>query len=49
MRPFKDEELESLKVIHVTLDRDWDPRALDHVISDNDAWCDAQEEPEEFP
>ena len=26
MRPFKDEELESLKVIHVTLDRDWDPR-----------------------
>ncbi len=32
-------------MIHVTMDYDWDPQVLDKVISDNDKWYDAQDQP----
>ena len=49
MHPFTDAEWNTLPIIPVTMDADWDPRVLDHVITDDEAWYDAQPEPTDLP
>ena len=49
MRPHTDVEWNTLPIIPVTMDTDWDPRVLDHTITDDDAWYDAQPEPTDLP
>jgi hypothetical protein len=41
MRPYTDDEYESLSHVILTSDVDWDPRVLDFDIDDKDAWYDA--------
>ncbi len=45
LRPFTDAEKETLPMLHITMDHDWDPRVLDKVISNTDHWYDAQDKP----
>ena len=49
LRPYTDKEWDTLPIIHATIDKDWNPRVLDHVITDNEAWYDAQQEPTDIP
>lgn len=44
MRPFTDKEWDTLPHVQLTLDSEWDPRVLDHSISNNDEWYDAVSE-----
>jgi hypothetical protein len=41
MRPYTDEEWETLPHVIWTSDEEWDPTILDHEITDDDAWYDA--------
>jgi hypothetical protein len=41
MRPFMDEEWETLPHVIWTSDEEWDPTVLDHEIADDEAWYDA--------
>ena len=41
MRPCTDEEWDTLPHVILTSDADWDPRALDHSVDDDDDWFDA--------
>jgi hypothetical protein len=41
MRPYTDEEWETLPHVLWTSDEEWDPTVLNHEITDDDAWYDA--------
>ena len=43
MRPFTDEEFDTLPHVILTADENWDPRVNDHKISDGDTYYDAME------
>ena len=49
IRPFTDQEYDTLPHVFLTQDLDWDPAILDTKISDNDEWYDAIEDEEELP
>ena len=38
MRPFTDKEWDTLPHVQLTSDGEWDPRVLDHSISNDDEW-----------
>jgi hypothetical protein len=41
MRPYTDDEWETLPHVIWTSDEEWDPTVLDHEITDNETWYDA--------
>ena len=49
LRPYTDEEWETLPTVVMTSDVKWDPSVMDCNISDEDEWYDAIEELEKDP
>jgi len=47
LRPFTDEEWETLPHVVMTSDEDWDPSVLDNKITDDEEWYNAQEKASE--
>ena len=43
MRPYTDEEWETLPYAVLTSDVDWDPTILDYSLDDNEEWFDVKE------
>jgi hypothetical protein len=41
MRPYTDEECDSLPHVVLTRDGDWNPSVLDHSLTDDEHWYDA--------
>ena len=41
MRPYTDEEFDTLPALVLTSDGEWDPSVLDHNLTDDDQWFDA--------
>ena len=49
IRPYTNKEWDTLPHLILTSDSDWNPRALDHIISDSDAWLHEQSPPAAHP
>jgi hypothetical protein len=45
MVPYTDEEWETLPHVIMSIDQDWDPTILDHVMDEDEQWFDALEDP----
>ena len=49
MRPYTDQEWDTLPHVFLTSERNWDPSVLDHTITDDEQWYDAVTELEADP
>ena len=49
MRPYTDEEWDTLPQFLLTEDKDWDPSVLEHTLSDDDQWFDAVSDLQDDP